>query len=162
MIVTYQHGGRYSAATAAGVAFYAVSRIEAERALENMGIDPAALDSPVDPLTWRSTLMAAFASELEAINSLLDTLAPSADVAEIQAKQAELQGQLVELNRQLCIEAVRIEIMRCEAEMDRQLPIMRQLMGAKAEDWEVRAMIQHGPLGKRLAALLSEMRGLMQ
>jgi len=160
MIVTYEHGGRYSAATAAGVAFYSVSRIEAERALTNMGIDPAALDSPADALTWRATLTAAFASELEGINSVLATLCPSDEVAEIREKQAELQGHVAALNRQLAIEAVRIEIMRCEAEMDRQLPIIRQLLGARSEEWEARAMVNHGPLGKRLAALLAEMREL--
>ena len=162
MIVTYENNGTYSAATAAGVLFYSVSRVEAERVLANAGIDPAALDTPADAVTWRSTLTQAFASELEAINLVLDTLAPSDDVAEIRDKQAELQSHVVELNKQLAIEAIRIEIMRCEAEMDRQLPLMRQLLGARSEEWEARVVVNHGPLGKRLQALLAEMRELMQ
>jgi len=162
VIVTYQQNELYSAATAAGVLFYNLPLSAARVAIIDAGFDASALDTPADAVTWRSTLTAAFASELEAINIVLDTLAPSDDVAEIRDKQAELQGHVVALNRQLCIEAVRIEIMRCEAEMDRQVPIMRQMMGPKAEDWEVRAMVNHGPLGKRLQALLAEMRELAQ
>ena len=158
MIVTYENNGLYSAASAAGCMFYSVSRIEAERQLIEAGIDAECLDSPVDGVTWRSTLTSAMVNEIAALDAAIGIMASVEDVSDLRERLDILHDRQTDLSVQVRAADIRTEIARAEAEMDRQLPIMRKIMGAKAEDWEVRMMVNHGPLGKRLQALLSEMR----
>ncbi|HMO86475.1 MAG TPA: hypothetical protein PKC18_16310 [Lacipirellulaceae bacterium] len=162
MIVVHENAGRYSAATAAGVLFYGLSYEAAALALIDAGFPAAALDAPADDVTWRSTLTAAFAAEIEQLNGRIETLAPSTAVDDIRERQDMLHMQMQQLHRSLRLESLRIEIARCEAQLDRQFPAVKALMPANAADWEVRQMIEIGPLGKRLQALWAEYEELMR
>jgi hypothetical protein len=160
-LVVYENAGRYSAASIAGVQFYNLSYEAAAVALMDAGFSIGLLESPVDGLTWRSTLTSAFANEIQALNEQVAGLAPSFDVDELRDKQADLEAGMVLLNRQLRAEGIRTEIARCEAEMDRQLPLTMQLMGPRAKEWEARLIVSGGPWGKRLEALHAEWRQLL-
>src|SRR5262245_43845888 len=124
-LVIHENAGRYFAASSAGVLFYGLKYEAAAIALADAGFPIALLDTPVDGLTWRSTLTSAFANEIHALNDQVATLAQSTDVEGVRQKQADLEAGMVLLNRQLRVEGIRTEIARCEAEMDRQFPITR-------------------------------------
>jgi hypothetical protein len=159
MIVVYENAGRYSAASSAGVLFYNLRYEAAAITLADAGFPIALLESPVDGLTWRSTLTAAFANEIQALNQQVAALAPSSDVDDVRERQDALAGQLDHLQRAIRLADLRTEIARAEAELDRQLPLMRQLM-PRSPNWEVNAMVAHGPAAKRLASLVAEWRSL--
>jgi len=161
-MIIHRNVDLFSACSSAGILFTNLDRSTAAAVLSAAGFDESLLDVPSDPILYRSTWTQAVNSELNALAEAIDDLPQYGDdVVAIHDKQVQIEAGMIKLNRQLRIEGIRTEIARAEAEMDRQLPIMRKIMGAKAEDWEVRMMVNHGPLGKRLQALLSEMQELM-
>jgi len=161
-MIIHRNGDLFSACSSAGILFSNLDRPTAAAVMAAAGFDESLLDSPSDPVVFRSTWTEAVSNELNALAEAIDDLPQYGDdVAEIQDKQAQIEAGMVELNRHQYIEGIRIEIMRAEAEMDRQLPIMRKMMGPGAADHEVYLMVKLGPVGKRLQALLSEMRELI-
>lgn len=118
--IIYHNAGLYSACTSAGVLFYGLSRADAEQRLAEAGVDAAALDSPVDGLTWRSTLTAAFASELESIDGRLDQVATTDDVSDLRERQAAISTSIKTLSASINEEKRRRELAEAVAELNRR------------------------------------------
>jgi hypothetical protein len=114
MITVYENAGLYSAATAAGILFYALPRPEAERRLIESGFPPSLLDSPVDGLTWRSVLTSAFASEIESISTEVESLAGASEdaVANLTQRLEVVRKGQRRLRRQLSATGAAVSVER--------------------------------------------------
>lgn len=153
-VVLYEHAGRWSAATSVGLLFYSLSAAEAEARLAEVGITSPLVS--VDGLTWRSTFMAATASELEAINATLETLPQSADVEAIKSKQAAIQDSLATLSASIAAErSRRAEIAELEADLRRRFPIVKAAL-VNPTDEEVWQVLNITPQAKRIRELRNQ------
>lgn len=152
-LVLYEHPpGRWSAATSVGLLFYGLSAVEAEARLAEVGVASPLVS--VDGLTWRSTFMAATASELEAINETLEGLPQSADVEAIKTRQEVIAENVKALSASIFAEkARRAEIANLEADLQRRFPIVKQALPGKPTDAEVWAVLNATSQAKRLREL---------
>ncbi len=162
MIPTFENAGRHSAASAGGVLFYNLPRAAAERRLRDAGFDPAILDTPVDGLTWRSTLTAAFAAEIEGLTAAVDALPAeaAAQVAAINgrldtlaAQQGELAAEVAEDRRRA---GTRAEVARLEAELQAKFGPLRAAL-PRHSDAEVNALLNNSDLAQRIRKLRSQL-----
>lgn len=156
--IIYHHAGLYSACTSAGVLFYGLSRADAEQRLAEAGVDAAILDSPCDGLTWRSTLTAAFASELESIDSRLDHVATTEDVESVRQRQQAISASIGMLSASIKEEKRRRELADGEAELNRRAEAMfAQWPASFRTDPAYVALVwsslRNSPLGKRIQEL---------
>lgn len=156
--IIYENAGLYSACTSAGVLFYGLSRADAEQRLAEAGVDAVALDSPCDALTWRSTLTAAFASELESIDARLDQVASTEDVETLRQKQLAISASIGMLSASIKEEKRRRELADSEAELNRRADAMfAQWPASFRTDPAYVALVwsslRNTPLGQRIQEL---------
>jgi len=150
-LIIYQNGDAYSAATQAGVAFYNFNLPAAQVWLIENGFDVGLLDSPVDGLTWRSTLTAAFASEIEGINETLADLAPSSDVEAVRSKAETIAANLADLSASVAAEQNRRkEIAELQRALRLMFPTIKAALPGKPSDEEVQQNINATYHARRL------------
>lgn len=157
-LVVYKSGDLYSAATQAGVAFYNYSLPAAQVWLIENGFDAGLLDSPVDGLTWRSTLTAAFASELESIDLRLDQVASTEDVEDLKAKQLAISASIDTLSSEIREEKRVRELAQLEAQYARAVETMFSQWPARYRNEPryvalVHSTLRNSPLGRRIQEL---------
>lgn len=150
--VLYEHAGRWSAATSIGLLFYGLSAAEAEARLAEIGITSPLVS--VDGLTWRSTFMSATASELEGINTTLETLPQSADVEAVKSRQEVIAANVKALSDRIAAEqSRRVEIVELESDLRRRFPIIKAALAGNPTDAEVWQVLNITPQAKRLREL---------
>ena len=148
-IVLYEHAGRWSAATSVGLLFYSLSVADAENQLREVGITSPLISC--DALTWRSTLTAAFASEIEGINATLEGLPQTADVEAVRSKQAIIEENLAALSASVRAEQNRrAEIARLQHALRLMEPSVRAALPGKPTDDEVRQVLNATYHARRL------------
>lgn len=156
MMPVYENAGRYSAASSAGVLFYSLPRAEAARRLSEAGFPESLLDSPVDGLTWRSTLTAAFAAEIEGLTAAVDALPQTVDVDDIRSRQSDLQQHVDTLQAEVAEDrrraSTRAEVARLEAELASKFAPLRAAL-PRHTDAEVNALLNNGDLASRIRKL---------
>jgi len=163
VIVIYENNELYSAASAAGCMFYSVSRVEAERQLIEAGIDAECLDSPVDGVTWRSTLTSAMVNEIAALDAAIGMMAQVEDVADLRERLDILHDRQTDLNRQMRQTDIRQEIARCENILwQQELPQLMHAVGKRADEYQCVLILKRtSPTAKRIEALRAEWESLI-
>lgn len=129
-ITIYENAGLFSGATSSGVLFYNLPRPQAEQRLRDSRFDPACLDTPVSGVEWRSTLTAAFASEIETLTEEIEGLAGASEDAvsalnsrldKVNRNQRRLMRQLAATSDAVAVERQDRQERETEAEIDRRM-----------------------------------------
>ncbi len=155
-LVIHKSGDLYSAATQVGIAFFQYSLPAAQVWLIENGFDAGLLDSPADALVWRSTITAAFASELESIDLRLDQVASTADVEAIKSRQEIISENLAALSAGVRAEQRRREIEAGEIELNRRAEATFAQVGGRDNPVTIAAVwstLRNSPLGRRIKEL---------
>ena len=158
-VVLYNHAGRFSCCTSAGVLFYSVDRKSAEQHLAEAGVDASVLNSPVDGITWRSCLTQAFASEILSLSDQIESLPQTADVEAVRSKQEIIEDSIKVLSASVAAEQRRREIEAGEIELNRRAEATFAQVGGRdnptivATVW---ASMRNSALGRRIQELRNQ------